>query len=182
MVGQKELDEFRKYLETHMSNRYNVILKEKTLPMSLLNDHKKVMQALCGCLVLVSNDAQVLFDLLLWLSTAQFRILYHFTNLFIYCLIFMKQARVHLLEREPFSDAFGPKTKRKRPKLLAASYESLAKKADGSHGNHILSCPVVVRPIGFGCMVFFFVLHLDELLKNIIICAQTLYEVVLDLA
>ncbi|WJX73417.1 Nuclear/nucleolar GTPase 2 [Trifolium repens] len=39
---------------------------------------------------------------------------------------------VHLLDREPFSDAFGPKTKRKRPSLLASDYESLAKKADGS--------------------------------------------------
>ncbi|KAM5574547.1 nuclear/nucleolar GTPase 2 [Rosa sericea] len=83
VVGQKELEVFRDELENHMSNRYNVILKEKKLPMSLLNDHKK-------------------------------------------------QSRVHLLEREPFSDAFGPKTKRKRPKLLAANYESLAKKADGS--------------------------------------------------
>lgn len=51
----------------------------------------------------------------------------------------MKQTRVHLLEREPFSDAFGPKTKRKHPKLLAANYESLAKKADGSQGNYFLS-------------------------------------------
>jgi hypothetical protein len=46
----------------------------------------------------------------------------------------LKQARVHLLDTEPFGDAFGPKTKRKRPKLLAADYESLAKKADGSQG------------------------------------------------
>ncbi|KAK7335304.1 hypothetical protein VNO80_27082 [Phaseolus coccineus] len=42
------------------------------------------------------------------------------------------QVRVHLLDREPFLDAFGPKTKRKRPSLLAADYESLLKKADGS--------------------------------------------------
>ncbi|OMO80315.1 hypothetical protein CCACVL1_13034 [Corchorus capsularis] len=43
-----------------------------------------------------------------------------------------KQARAHLLDTEPFQDAFGPKRKRKRPKLLAADYESLIKKADGS--------------------------------------------------
>ncbi|XP_058750623.1 nuclear/nucleolar GTPase 2-like [Vicia villosa] len=43
-----------------------------------------------------------------------------------------KQSRVHVLDREPFSDAFGPKTKRKRPSLLTTDYESLAKKADGS--------------------------------------------------
>lgn len=48
----------------------------------------------------------------------------------------MQQSRVHLLDREPFSDAFGPKTKRKRPSLLATDYESLAKKADGSQGRN----------------------------------------------
>ncbi|XP_062082436.1 nuclear/nucleolar GTPase 2-like [Humulus lupulus] len=66
-----------------MSNNYNVILKERKLPLSLLNDHQN-------------------------------------------------QARVHLLDREPFQDAFGPKTKRKRPRLLAFDYDSLLKKADGS--------------------------------------------------
>ncbi|KAF5468538.1 hypothetical protein F2P56_012682 [Juglans regia] len=66
-----------------MSSNYNVILREKKLPLSLLNDRQK-------------------------------------------------QTRVHLLDTEPFGDAFGPKTKRKRPKLLAADYESLVKKADGS--------------------------------------------------
>ncbi|CAK9166986.1 unnamed protein product [Ilex paraguariensis] len=43
-----------------------------------------------------------------------------------------KQARVHLLDTEPFADAFGPKKKRKRPKLMVSDYEALAKKADGS--------------------------------------------------
>ncbi|ESR65152.1 hypothetical protein CICLE_v10007878mg [Citrus x clementina] len=66
-----------------MSSSYNVILREKKLPFSLLNDHQK-------------------------------------------------QARVHLLDTEPFQDAFGPKGKRKRPKLLASDYESLVKRADGS--------------------------------------------------
>lgn len=46
----------------------------------------------------------------------------------------MKQARVHLLDTEPFEDAFGPKRKRRRPKLLAADYESLIKRTDGSQG------------------------------------------------
>ncbi|AES89926.1 putative nucleolar GTP-binding protein [Medicago truncatula] len=45
---------------------------------------------------------------------------------------YQKQSRVHLLDREPFLHAFGPKTKRKRPSLLASDYESLAKKADVS--------------------------------------------------
>lgn len=80
----------------------------------------------------------------------------------------MKQARVHLLERESFSDAFGPKAKRKRPKLLAASYESLAKKADGSQGNyfHVLDFFPLFQPIHsvelYG-QLFVYDLHLEEL-------------------
>lgn len=50
----------------------------------------------------------------------------------------MKQARAHLLDTEPFENAFGPKAKRKRPKLLAVDYESLLKKADGSQGKLLL--------------------------------------------
>ncbi|KAG2694438.1 hypothetical protein I3760_08G144400 [Carya illinoinensis] len=83
VVNQKELEFFREELQNRMSSNYNVILREKKLPLSLLNDRQK-------------------------------------------------QSRVHLLDTEPFEDAFGPKTKRKRPKLLAADYESLIKKADGS--------------------------------------------------
>ncbi|XP_038890331.1 nuclear/nucleolar GTPase 2 [Benincasa hispida] len=84
VVNQKELEIFREELEKRMSSSYNVILKERKLPLSLLNDHQK-------------------------------------------------QSRVHLLDTEPFQDAFGPKGKRKRPKLLAADYESLLQKADKSH-------------------------------------------------
>ncbi|MED6109843.1 Nuclear/nucleolar GTPase 2 [Stylosanthes scabra] len=83
VVNQKELEFFREELQSRMSSNYNVILREKKLPLSLLSDHQK-------------------------------------------------QAKVHLLDREPFANAFGPKTTRKRPTLLAADYESLAKKADGS--------------------------------------------------
>nr|GEU94030.1 nuclear/nucleolar GTPase 2 [Tanacetum cinerariifolium] len=83
-VGQKELEFFREELTTRLSSNYTVILKERKLPMSLLNDHQK-------------------------------------------------QARVHLLDTEPFSDAFGPKGKRKRPKLVVSDYEQLVKRADGSH-------------------------------------------------
>ncbi|KAK9085932.1 hypothetical protein Sjap_026343 [Stephania japonica] len=83
VVNQKELEFFREELQSRLSSNYNVILKERKLPLSLLNDHQK-------------------------------------------------QARAHLLDTEPFEDAFGPKKKRKRPKLLALDYESLVKKADGS--------------------------------------------------
>ncbi|KAG8364964.1 hypothetical protein BUALT_Bualt18G0053300 [Buddleja alternifolia] len=82
-VNQKELEFCREELSTRLSSNYNVILKDRKLPMSLLNDHQK-------------------------------------------------QARVHLLDTEPFSDAFGPKTKRKGPKLIASDYESFLKRADGS--------------------------------------------------
>uniref|UniRef100_A0A1D1Z096 Nuclear/nucleolar GTPase 2 n=2 Tax=Anthurium amnicola TaxID=1678845 RepID=A0A1D1Z096_9ARAE len=83
VVNQKELDCFREELQNRLSSNYNVILKERKLPLSLLNDHQK-------------------------------------------------QARAHLLDTEPFQDAFGPKRKRKRPKLLALDYESLIKSAGGS--------------------------------------------------
>ncbi|KAL3503239.1 hypothetical protein ACH5RR_037688 [Cinchona calisaya] len=83
VVNQKELEFFREELQSRLSSNYNVILKERKLPLSLLNDHQK-------------------------------------------------QARVHLLDTEPFADAFGPKGKRKRPKLMASDYESLVKRADGS--------------------------------------------------
>ncbi|KAB2615861.1 nucleolar GTP-binding protein 2 [Pyrus ussuriensis x Pyrus communis] len=46
--------------------------------------------------------------------------------------IFREEHSRTVSKRETFSDVFGRKTKRKRPKLLAADYESLAKKADGS--------------------------------------------------
>ncbi|XP_010535110.1 PREDICTED: nuclear/nucleolar GTPase 2-like [Tarenaya hassleriana] len=83
VVNQKELEFFREELQTRMSSNYNVILKEKKMPLSLLSDHRK-------------------------------------------------QSRVHLLDMEPFQDAFGPKNKRKRPKLVASDYEALVKKADES--------------------------------------------------
>jgi nuclear GTP-binding protein len=83
VVGQKEMEFFREELQSRMSNNFNVILKERKLPLSLLQDHQK-------------------------------------------------QARAHLLDVEPFEHAFGPKGKRKRPKLTALDYESLLKKADVS--------------------------------------------------
>ncbi|KAM0869367.1 hypothetical protein ACQ4PT_040737 [Festuca glaucescens] len=43
-----------------------------------------------------------------------------------------KDGRAHILDTEPFEHAFGPKGKRKRPKLSSLDYESLIKKADDS--------------------------------------------------
>ena len=42
VVNQKEFEFFREELSTRLSSNYNVILKERKLPMSLLNDHQKV--------------------------------------------------------------------------------------------------------------------------------------------
>jgi hypothetical protein len=53
---------------------------------------------------------------------------------YVYLLLLMQQAKAHLLEVEPFEHAFGPKGKRKRPKLTALDYESLLKRADDSQG------------------------------------------------
>ncbi|KAH7292204.1 hypothetical protein KP509_29G055900 [Ceratopteris richardii] len=80
VINQKELMQFREDMRTRMSDSYTVILKEKKLPLSLLNDHQK-------------------------------------------------QARVHLLDTEKFEDTFGPKKKRRRPKLNIEDYEDLAQKA-----------------------------------------------------
>ncbi|ERM95198.1 nuclear/nucleolar GTPase 2 [Amborella trichopoda] len=41
VVGQKELETFREELQSRLSSNYNVILKERKLPLSLLNDHQK---------------------------------------------------------------------------------------------------------------------------------------------
>ncbi|OEL33193.1 Nuclear/nucleolar GTPase 2 [Dichanthelium oligosanthes] len=83
VVGQPQLEMFREELQNRLSDNFSVILKERKLPLSLLQDHQK-------------------------------------------------QARAHLLDVEPFEHAFGPKGKRKRPKLTALDYESLLKKADDS--------------------------------------------------
>lgn len=42
VVNQKELEFFREELQNRLSSNYNVILKERKLPLSLLNDHRKV--------------------------------------------------------------------------------------------------------------------------------------------
>ena len=75
---------------------------------------------------------------------------------YVHDLTSVKQTRVHLLDRETFSDVFGPKTKRKRPKLLAADYESLAKKADGSQGNFFFLYMLLIFPVVY-CLIIWLV-------------------------
>ncbi|XP_074318947.1 nuclear/nucleolar GTPase 2-like [Silene latifolia] len=45
LIGQKQLECFREDMESRMSNNYNVILGEKKLPMSLLNNLPKQKRA-----------------------------------------------------------------------------------------------------------------------------------------
>ncbi|KAJ0102959.1 hypothetical protein Patl1_04610 [Pistacia atlantica] len=99
VVNQKELEFFREELQSRMSSSYNVILREKKLPFSLLNDHQKVEMYRC---------------VRRWNPTTYNKP--EFTFLILSLL----------------KDAFGPKGKRKRPKLLATDYDSLVKRADGS--------------------------------------------------
>jgi uncharacterized membrane protein (DUF106 family) len=42
VVGQKELETFREEMRTRVSDAYTVILKDKKLPLALLNDNQKV--------------------------------------------------------------------------------------------------------------------------------------------
>ena len=48
-------------------------------------------------------------------------------------------SRVHLVDTEPFSDTFGPKSRRKRPKLAAEDYSTLLEKVDSVNGTEPLS-------------------------------------------
>ena len=44
-MNQKELEFFREEMAKHSASNYNIILKGKNLPMSLLNDYQKVCLA-----------------------------------------------------------------------------------------------------------------------------------------
>ena len=47
-----------------------------------------------------------------------------------------KQARMHILEADPFQDTFGPKAQRKRPKLGSGSIEELIESANDKLDNY----------------------------------------------
>lgn len=49
-------------------------------------------------------------------------------------LLILQQSRVHLLDTEKFDDTFGPKKKRRRPKLAVDDYETLVEKVNGVQG------------------------------------------------
>ncbi|XP_024527850.1 nuclear/nucleolar GTPase 2 [Selaginella moellendorffii] len=56
-----------------------------------------------------------------------------------------KQARVHLLDTEKFEDTFGPKKKRKRPKLGVDDYTSLVQKCANTQEEHEKSLEDVTK-------------------------------------
>jgi hypothetical protein len=43
VVGQPQLEMFREELQNRLSDNFSVILKERKLPLSLLQDHQKVL-------------------------------------------------------------------------------------------------------------------------------------------
>jgi nuclear GTP-binding protein len=43
---------------------------------------------------------------------------------------------INILDQEPYEETFGPKSKRKRPKLIAESLEGIAKKVEENHGKY----------------------------------------------
>lgn len=49
-------------------------------------------------------------------------------------ILLKQQAKAHLLDTQPFEHAFGPKGRRKRPKLAVSDYESLFSQASTSQG------------------------------------------------
>ncbi|CAI9770503.1 unnamed protein product [Fraxinus pennsylvanica] len=174
VVNQIELEFFREDLQNRLSSNYNVLLKERKTPMSLLNDHQKqarvhlldtepfadafgpktkrkqpklvafdyesLLKSADGsqaCNTRVVNQIELEFfreELQNRLSSNYNVLLKERKTPMSLLNDHQKQARVHLLDTEPFADAFGPKTKRKQPKLVAFDYESLLKSADGSQG------------------------------------------------
>lgn len=44
VVGQPQLEMFREELQSQLSDNFSVILKERKLPLSLLQDHQKVLR------------------------------------------------------------------------------------------------------------------------------------------
>ncbi len=46
----------------------------------------------------------------------------------------LQQKKMHLLDTETFEDAFGPKKKRRRPKLAVDDFHGLVQKVDETRG------------------------------------------------
>jgi nuclear GTP-binding protein len=85
VIGQKQLDQFRTEMATKVNDAYTVLLREKKLPLQLLEDPDKKLGG--------------------------------------------KAVRASLLATQPFSDTFGPKKQRKRPKLAIENLEDLVQTA-----------------------------------------------------
>lgn len=55
VVGQKELETFREEMRERVSDSYTVILKDKKLPLALLNDNMKVLSEFPTGLICVNS-------------------------------------------------------------------------------------------------------------------------------
>ncbi|KAK2077926.1 Nuclear/nucleolar GTPase 2 [Prototheca wickerhamii] len=91
VIGQKQLESFREEMGEKMADPYAVIIKEKKLPLSLLNEPR--------------GDSSA------------------------------SAARRSLVATQPFADTFGKSQRRKRPKLVAESYEGLLSRAGEVEGS-----------------------------------------------
>lgn len=94
VIGQKQLEAFRNEMSIKVNDPYTVLLKEKKLPLSLLQD-PDVESKKSG-----------------------------------------KAARTALVTMQPFAATFGKKQTRKRPKLIAESYEDLLSSVQAGHATY----------------------------------------------
>ncbi|PXF46245.1 Nuclear/nucleolar GTPase 2 [Gracilariopsis chorda] len=90
IVEQKDLTRFRDAMAKAQADPFSVLLKQKKLPMTLVDDPDTESRALAG-------------------------------------------SQMGLLVNEPFDQTFSKKRRRKRPKLVASSYEELLNKAENSN-------------------------------------------------
>lgn len=97
-ISQTALEHFRTNLKDKIKDPYSVVLKKNKLPMSLLTDLPTT----------VNRKA---------LPASQ-----HFTNSY----LSLQRAKLDLTTTEPFSDTFGSKAQRKRPRLEVGSFSELA--------------------------------------------------------
>eukprot|EP00983_Pelagomonas_calceolata_P067718 1149583-Pelagomonas_calceolata.AAC.3 len=116
VVGQKQLEQFRTEMATKVNDSYTVLLREKKLPLQLLEDPEKKLKGKQvlewdGC---CAEACRALLRRHLSFGTS----------------LSSPQVRSNLLATQPFKDTFGPNTRRKRPKLSVDNIAELSMQAD----------------------------------------------------
>ena len=112
VIGQKQLDQFREEMSTKVNDAYTVLLREKKLPLQLLEDPDKKLGG-----KQVSIASLMVFNV-------------NYASVVVLTLDPTMQLRSNLLATQPFKDVFGPNRKRKKPKLAVESLSALAESAD----------------------------------------------------